>query len=408
MTSRKVCVIGGGPAGIMAAYAASITGKEVVLIEKNEKIGKKLYITGKGRCNITNSASIDGFIEKTMRNSKFLFSALNTFNNSDLKDLLELNGLFLKEERGGRMFPVSDKSNDVNKTFEKILNSQKIDVWLNTQVKDINLNNDGSISVNVRNKTHVFDSVIIATGGASYPLTGSTGDGYFFAQSLGHTVTKRYPSLIPLTSSDEFISDLSGVSLKNVGFSLLQNGKSIFNDLGEILFTHFGLSGPLVLTASASINFNKPLNMLSVIDLKPGLDEAKLDKRILRDFEENKNKNIENALFSLIIRRLIPVVLQQSGINKDKKVNEITVAERKGLVRAIKGITVNINGTRPLEEAIITRGGVSTKEIDASTMKSKLAPGLLFAGEVIDVDALTGGYNLQIAFSTGYVAGLNS
>lgn len=393
----------------MAAYAASLQeGSKTVLLEKNEKLGKKLYITGKGRCNITNAADLPDFFENIIRNPRFLYSALYTFTNWDLMNFLTSRGLSLKTERGGRVFPESDKSSDVNRVLENALIKNGVDIRLNAKVEGVTAADGKIAGITVNGAFKAYDSVILATGGASYPLTGSAGDGYVFARRLGHTVTQIKPSLVPLETEGALEKELQGVTLKNVGFRLFQNGKKIFDAQGEMLFTHFGVSGPLVLTASAFLNTGDTRDIRAEIDFKPALDEGTLDKRILRDFEKFANRDMANALSGLLIRRVIMPVLLQSGIPADKKANAVTAAERKRLLQTLKAFPLKVTGTRPIKEAIITRGGVSVKEIDASTMESRLIRGLFFAGEVIDVDALTGGYNLQIAFSTGYLAGMHA
>jgi predicted Rossmann fold flavoprotein len=406
---KNVCIIGGGPAGMMAACAAALNrDNRVVLLEKNEKLGKKLYITGKGRCNVTNAADTEDFFSNIIRNPKFLYSALYTFTSADLTDFFQRQGLALKTERGGRVFPESDKSSDVNKALARALEKSGVTIRLNTRVEGLALNGGRIRGVVVNGVLEEYDSVILATGGLSYPLTGSTGDGYAFAKAAGHAVTDLYPSLVPLETEGDTARELAGVSLKNVGFKLVQKGKPIFDGMGEMLFTHFGISGPLVLTASAYIDMKDKGGMTAEIDLKPALDEATLDRRILRDFAKYANKELSNALQELLIRRMIPAVLGQCGIDPEKKAHSVTAEERKSLLKTLKAFRLKVTGIRPVAEAIITRGGVSVKEVDASTMQSKRIQGLFFAGEVLDTDALTGGFNLQIAFSTGYLAGLNA
>ena len=403
---KKVCVIGGGPAGMMAAYAAATRGLRVDLIEKNEKLGKKMYITGKGRCNVTNAAEIEDFFNQVKRNPKFLYSALYSFTNAGLMEFLQANGLRLKTERGGRVFPESDKSSDVIKTFQTALIKAGVNIRLHTQAERLAVAESRIAGVLISGKTEPYDAVIVATGGISYPLTGSTGDGYEFARETGHQVTKLYPSLIPL-ETEGTAGELQGVSLKNVSLRLIQGKETVFEEMGEMLFTHFGISGPLVLSASACIRVEKPLELRALIDFKPALSEDALDKRILRDLQKYINKDMANALSELLLQRLIPPVLREAGIDPAKKANTLTAPERKRLVAVVKGFPLKITGTRPIGEAVITRGGVSVKEIDSATMQSKLIEGLYFAGEVLDTDALTGGYNMQIAFSTGYAAGMH-
>ena len=405
--SNKVAVIGGGPGGIIAAGFASLRDKEVVLFEKNNKLGKKLFITGKGRCNITNSLPIENFFENIITNSNFLYSALYSFTNEDVIKLLNSYGLKTKVERGNRVFPDSNKSSDVIKTLQKFLEDNKVKVKLNTEVKNIeHINNKFNISFS-NGDSDTFDSVIIATGGKSYPSTGSTGDGYIFAKSLGHKIIPPKPALVPCEVNETWVKDLQGLSLKNVVLSAYVNKKKIYEEFGEMLFTHFGISGPIVLTMSNIINKYEKNKIKLSIDLKPALSNEKLDNRILRDFNKYNNKQIKNGLVDLLPNSLIPVILKLSNIDEKKNVNQITKEERENLVNVIKDIKLNFTIFRPIEEAIVTSGGISTLEINPSTMESKLIEGLYFVGEVIDVDALTGGFNLQIAYSTGYLAGTN-
>jgi len=406
-----VAVIGGGPAGMLAAGTAASMGKRTVLIEKNEKLGKKLFITGKGRCNVTNDADFDEFMKNIPRNSKFFYSAFSSFSNNDLIQLLESLGLRTKVERGGRVFPQSDKSSDVIKALDKYMKLYNVQVLLNTKVQSVQQTEGAVSGVKLENgQVLECSSVILCTGGVSYPQTGSTGDGYEMARKAGHTVNSLMPSLVPLVSGDAFIKDLQGLSLKNVKITAIADGKSVFEDFGEMLFTHYGLSGPIILSASFYVSdYLKKKSSINVrIDLKPALSEEELDKRIIRDFEKNTNKQFKNSLDELLPQKLIPVVIALSGINDTKEVHQITKEERKGLVRLLKGFPVNVEGTRPIEEAIVTSGGINLKEINPKTMESKLLKGLYFAGEVIDLDAFTGGFNLQIAFSTGYAAGMNA
>ncbi len=396
-------VIGGGPAGMMAAYTAASRGKKVCLIEKNSYLGKKLLITGKGRCNVTNSADIGDFIANTAVNPSFLYSAFYSFTNTDLTELLEANGLRLKTERGGRIFPVSDKASDVRDTLKRM--TDKSGVHTLFAAADKLSTEKGAYVVHTDKGDIEARSVIIATGGVSYPGTGSTGDGYKFARAMGHSITEPKASLVPLVTEEKYVSELMGLSLKNIAISLKKNGKEIYSDFGEMLFTHFGISGPVVLSASSHIRDGEAYSVS--IDLKPALDFKTLDSRILRDFEENKNRDFANSLGALLPKKLIPVIVALSGIDPGCKVNSITREMRHGLVSLLKCMTLNIKGKRPVSEAIITSGGVNVKEISSSTMESKLSAGLFFAGEVIDVDAYTGGFNLQIAFSTGYLAGMN-
>ncbi len=401
-----VAVIGGGPAGMMASAVASKRGHNVILIEKNKMLGKKLLITGKGRCNITNSADIEDFLKNTPVNANFLYSAFYSFTNTDLINLLNKLGLETKVERGGRVFPVSDKSKDVLNALKKLLQSTGVKVYSN-EVKDIVFEDEKKKIIFYGNKALSCDKIIIATGGESYPATGSTGDGYRFAKKAGHTVTKLKPSLVPIETNEDYAFKMQGLSLKNTELTLFYKNKKIFSDFGEMIFTHYGISGPIVLSASSHIRNDDYENYKIFLDLKPALDEKTLDKRILRDFDEFKNKNFENSLKNLLPIKMIPVITELSKIDKYKKVNEITKDERRNLLEVIKKFPLTIKGLRPVSEAVITSGGVSTKEINPSTMESKIMPGLFFAGEVIDVDAYTGGFNLQIAFSTGYLAGKN-
>ncbi len=398
----EVCVIGGGPAGMMAAYAAAGNGHAVTLFEKNEKLGKKLFITGKGRCNITNAAPIEDFFGSVVRNDAFLYSAFYTFSNVQLIEWLEKMGLPTKTERGGRVFPVSDKSSDVLKVLGKALSKVGVKVELGMAVTRV-ITQDGQVKgVECGGKERGFNSVIIATGGLSYPVTGSTGDGYRFARQTGHKITETSPSLIGLETLED-LSPYAGITLKNVGFALKNGKKAVYREQGELLLTHTGISGPLVLSASAYMQGDS--GYTAVIDFKPALDEKTLDKRLLRDFEERANKNFDNVLGGLVPAKLSPLIAGYCGIAPDKKVHSITREERSALCAALKGLKLSVKGKRPIAEAVITRGGVDVRSIDPSTMQSKMCGGLYFAGEVIDVDALTGGYNLQIAFSTGYLAG---
>lgn len=399
-----VIVVGGGPAGMMAAGVAAKNSKKVLLLEKNDKLGKKLKITGKGRCNVTNIADAETFFENFSKNSKFMYSAFYTFDNYAVMDFFESLGVPLKTERGGRVFPVSDKAVDIVSAMERFLISNNVTVK-NEKVIKINHENKKITGVDTTSNKYLTDCIIIATGGKSYQLTGSTGDGYKFAESVGHTVTEIKPSLVPVIIEEKFCKELQGLSLKNAGLKLFTNNKLMYSDMGEMLFTHFGVTGPIVLSASAHV---KSDNSYFVIDLKPALTEEVLDKRILRDFEKYINKQFSNALNDLLPKKMIPVIIELSGINPYKKVNEITKEERRKLVTTLKGLKLTISGLRSINEAIITSGGVSVTEISPSTMESKLIKGLYFCGEVIDVDAYTGGYNLQIAFSTGYLAGYSA
>lgn len=399
-----VAVIGGGPAGIMAAYTAANRARKVCLIEKNLYLGKKLLITGKGRCNITNSCDIEDFIANTAVNASFLYSAFYSFTNADLIKLLEENGLKVKQERGGRIFPVSDKASDVRDTLKSMTKKSGVQTIFSS-VESVTMIDSGYL-ISTKGKDITASSVVIATGGVSYPGTGSTGDGYKFAKDLGHSITEPKASLVPLVTEEKYVSELMGLSLKNIAISLKKNGREIYSDFGEMLFTHFGVSGPVILSASSHIRDRGEYTLS--LDLKPALDFKTLDDRIIRDFEENKNRDFSNSLGALLPKKLIPVVIALSGIDPSCKVNSITREMRHGLVSLLKGMSFHIKDKRPVSEAIITSGGINVKEISPSTMESKLSKGLFFAGEVIDVDAYTGGFNLQIAFSTGYLAGLNA
>lgn len=411
----KVVVIGGGPAGMMAAITSAKKGNKVILLEKMERLGRKLLITGKGRCNITSSLPIEEFIENTPGNGQFLYSCFKNFTNKDIINFLKEKGLKVKEERGNRVFPVTDRSLDVLKCFEDSLKYLNVDVRCNTKVNEI-ISNQGQFQVKTNKEIFNSDKVILATGGKSYPLTGSTGDGYKIAEKLGHSITKIKPSLVPLECYDkEICKSLQGLSLKNVKIELknIQNNKVIYEDFGEMIFTHFGVSGPTILSSSAHLvryknieDLLKGNNIKLKIDLKPALNEEKLNERILRDFEKTKNKQFKNSLDELLPKKLIPIIIEKSKINPNKKVNEITKKERSELLKLLKNFEVIIKGFRPIEEAIITSGGINIKEIDPKTMESKIIKGLYFAGEIIDVDSYTGGFNLQIAYSTGFTAGM--
>lgn len=403
----KILIIGAGPAGMMAAIAAADRGAQVILLEKNEKLGKKLYITGKGRCNITNSCPTQDFFDNVVSNPKFLYSAIYTFDQSAVCSFLEGEGLRLKEERGQRIFPESDKSSDVIKTLERALKKRNVQIRLNTCVDRVITNESGfSKVITSRGESIKADALIIATGGLSYKSTGSTGDGYKFAARMGHKIKDTEPSLVPLRVKEDYIKDLEGLSLRNV--SLTIGG---FSDFGEMLFTADGISGPLVLTASSELcrKIAAAQNGISAaIDLKPALTTEQLDQRILRDFSEEKNKAFKNSLNKLLPSKIIPVIVNLSQINSDKKVNEVTREERKRLTELIKAFPLTIIGNKGFEQAVITQGGISVREVDASTMESKMVKNVYFAGEVLDVDAYTGGFNLQIAWSTGYLAGISA
>lgn len=407
--SRKAIVIGGGPAGLMAAGKAGERGLETILLEKNDRIGKKLLISGKGRCNITNSTDIEGLIENTPGNGNFLYSAFYTFSNTDLIRFFNENGLETKVERGGRVFPVSDRARDVVDVLEKFIHRNNVKVFYKSQVQDIRVSGGSVKSVVLRDgKELECDAAILAAGGASYPGTGSTGEGYRIAKRLGHTIVDIKPSLVPLETAEDWVKGLQGLSLKNIAITILnKNGKKVYNDFGEMLFTHFGLSGPVILSSSRHMLDYGYKGIRIFIDLKPALPEEKLDERVQRDFEKYSRKQFKNSLDELLPQKMIPVIIALSGISPEKFVNQITREERRNLVRLLKNLELNITGSRPIEEAIVTAGGVSTDEINPSTMESKLIKGLFFAGEIIDVDAYTGGFNLTIAFSTGYLAGIS-
>lgn len=404
---KKVIVIGAGPAGMMAAITAAKNNK-VILLDGNEKVGKKLFITGKGRCNVTNSKDISEFFDFIPGNPHFLYSALYSYTNEDTISFFESQGIKLKNERGGRVFPASDKSSDIIKGLMKEINKNNIELKLNSLVTNIKFSNNKIEAVEVNNQYYInADHFIIATGGVSYPSTGSRGDGLRFSKSLGHNIIKVKPSLVPIELKNTWIKFLTGLTLKNIEISLFNDSlkKPIYKNQGEMLFTSYGLSGPIILKASRYIENDKNYSLF--IDLKPALTHDELDKRVQKDFKKYINKDFKNSLDELLPQKLIPIIISLSNIEENKKVNEITKEERKNLVNLMKGLKVSIKGLRPIEEAIVTSGGVDTLEIDPSTMKSKLIDNLSFAGEVIDVDAFIGGYNVQIALSTGYLAGSN-
>lgn len=413
----KVIVVGGGPAGMMAAITAAENGKEVLIIEKMPSFGKKLLITGKGRCNITSSLYMSEFIKNTPGNGKFLYSAFQNYTNKDIIEFLHRQGLEVKEERGNRVFPVTDKSLDVLDCFLKRMDELKIKYKLHTKVEKILVKENQVIAIRTDKEIIQTSNVILATGGKSYPLTGSTGDGYRIASELGHKIVKIKPSLVPLEVYEkEECKKMQGLSLRNVSIKLVDvnKNKTIYEDFGEMLFTHFGISGPIILSSSAHLvrykdidNLLKDKKIVIKIDLKPALTDEQLDERILRDFKEFKNKQFKHSLDKLLPQKLIPVFIEKSEIEPEKRVNEITREERNKMVHLLKDFEITIKNFRPVEEAIITSGGIDTKEINPKTMESKLWKGLYFAGEVIDVDGYTGGFNLQIAYSTGYTAGLN-
>lgn len=410
----KVVVIGGGPAGMMSAISAAKSGDKVVLLEKNNILGKKILITGKGRCNITSSLDIDDFISNIPGNGRFLYSAFENFNNRDIIELLKKEGVSVKEERGNRYFPTSDKAEDVRMALERETKKAGVDIRVNTKVCGIEIDDNRVKGVILENGKISADKVILATGGKSYPLTGSNGEGYEIAKSLGHTIKEVRGSLVPLVAEKSVCSKMQGLSLRNVGIMLfdIEKDKKIYSDFGEMLFTHLGVSGPTILSGSAHLlrykDVDKKISNGKIalkIDLKPALSFEQLDARILRDFTEVKNKQFKNSLDKLLPKKMIDVIIEKSKIDPEKHVNEVTREERMNLVKLLKCFEIRIDGFRPVDEAIVTAGGISIKEISPKTMESKIILGLYFAGEVIDVDAYTGGFNLQIAYSTGFTAG---
>lgn len=427
----QIIVIGGGAAGMMAALAAAEEGKQVLVLEKNEKLGKKLFITGKGRCNVTNACDMEGLFANVCTNEKFLYSAFYSFDNQAVMELLQKAGCPLKVERGDRVFPVSDHSSDVIAALNRELQKKKVQIQYNAKVVSIGTEalvqweperSDGNVGKNnpknqpTQRVVHVqldngkiipAEAVILCTGGKSYPTTGSTGDGYIMAEKIGHTMVEPKPALVPLNCKEDWCKELMGLSLRNVSLRMVNGKKELYSGFGEMLFTHFGITGPLVLSASSFYTKVKKGEVVVYIDLKPALTMDQLDKRLLRDFEENKNKQFRNSLAGLFPSKLIPVMISLSGIDGDKRVNEITKAERQQFCELIKNLPLTISSARDFKEAIITQGGIAVKEVNPSTMESKRVKGLFFAGEILDVDAMTGGFNLQIAWSTGYLAGKN-
>ena len=407
-----VIVVGGGAAGMFAAIAAAKNGHQVTLYEKNEKLGKKIFITGKGRCNITNAADMEELFDAVVTNSKFLYSSFYGYTNQNVIDFFEDAGVPVKIERGNRVFPTSDHSSDVIRALEREMKKAGVKVCLNTEVKSVEAENGKFDRVVLKDTTtRTADACIVATGGLSYRSTGSTGDGFRFAESVGHKVTQCFPSLVPMETKEPWICELQGLSLRNVEAKILDGKKELYKDFGEMLFTHFGVSGPLIISASSYVGKKfmdkkgQKKELTLEIDLKPALTEEQLDQRVLRDFEENHNRQFKNAITKLFPTKLIPVMLELGGIDPEKKVNSIEKEERKQFVHLMKHFRMTLTGLRDYPEAIITKGGVNVKEIDPGTMESKLVKGLYFAGEVLDLDALTGGFNLQIAWSTGYAAG---
>ncbi|WP_350343276.1 NAD(P)/FAD-dependent oxidoreductase [Proteinivorax tanatarense] len=408
MDKKQIVVIGGGAAGLLAAATAASRGHVVTLLEKNDRLGKKLLITGKGRCNITNSSDVENLISNVVHNKEFLYSAFYTFDNNAIIQLIEDQNVPTKIERGGRVFPVSDKSVDVVNALKRHAKKQGVKIKYDSTVKTVE-SKDYHVSQVVLENSQRFkcDSVIIATGGMSYPSTGSTGDGYFFARKLGHNIVTPKPALTPLEVKEGWVKELQGLSLKNTHLKLYKNDKLIFEDFGEMLFTHYGISGPMALSASGHIQDVSQGKFIIELDLKPALDEQKLDQRIQKDFQKYSRKIFGNSLGELLPKKMIPVIVNLSEIPEDKPVNQISKTERQRLVQLMKGLKITPTSLRGFKEAIITAGGINVKEVDPSTMESKKIKGLYFAGEVLDLDAYTGGYNLQIAFSTGFLAGLN-
>lgn len=404
----KVLVIGGGAAGMMAAYAAGMCGHEVTLLEQNEKLGKKIYITGKGRCNFTNASPLEEIMQAVVSNPKFLYSAFYTFSNDAVMDFFENQGMPYKIERGNRAFPVSDHASDVIRALERAMKEQNVRIRLYTQVRELLIEDDKATGVLLTNGDKIMaDSLILATGGLSYPTTGSTGDGHTMAKNSGHKIVTPRPALVPLTTKEEYILRMQGLSLKNVSLKIKDEKRVIYDAFGEMLFTHFGVSGPLVLSASSVLSRHFPREYQAYIDLKPALSEEVLNERLLREFSERPNQHIKAVFQQLLPAKMIPVMIELSQISMDKPVNAITKEERRRLVGLFKAFPFTITGTRGFKEAIITQGGVSVKDIDPATMESKRIKDLYLVGELLDLDALTGGYNLQIAWSTGYLAGIS-
>lgn len=402
----KVLIIGGGAAGMMASVMAARAGHDVEVFEKNEKCGKKVYITGKGRCNLTNAGNIEDVFGAIVTNKKFMYSAIYGFDNMQTMEFFRELGLDIKVERGNRVFPQSDKSSDVIRVLVAEMNRLGVGIHYKTTVEDIITKDDAFSGIVTADKKKFYgDALIIATGGLSYPVTGSTGDGYTFAKKIGHTVTDTSPALVPFNAKEEWVKDLQGLSLKNAGVTIRNHKKELYSDFGELLFTHFGVSGPTIISASSMLTKQiREENLILSIDLKPALSYEQLDERILRDFDAVKNKQFKNSLDELLPKKLIPVIIDLSGIDENKKVNEVTKQERAGLVKLLKGLEITLLSLRGYNEAIITQGGVAVKEINPSTMESKYCKNVYFAGEVLDVDALTGGFNLQVAWSSACLA----
>lgn len=406
----KVIVIGGGAAGMMAAYAAGMCGHSVILLEKNEKLGKKIYITGKGRCNFTNACNEEDFLKNVVSNPKFLYSAIYTFNSDAMIDFIEMHGTETKVERGNRAFPASDHASDITKALKNGLNEYKVDVRLNTEVIQILIKDEKAYGVKLKNKEIInADAIILCTGGLSYQTTGSTGDGMKWAKEMGLKVTDTRPALVPLNVAEDYIPNMQGLALKNITLSILDGKKRIYEGFGEMLFTHFGVSGPLVLSASSIIGkrLQAAGKLFATIDLKPALSFDELDARILRDFNDNMNKHLSSVMRGLLPASMVPVVIDILDFDDMRQINSITKEERNAIVNLLKAFPFTITGLREYKEAIITQGGISVKDIDPSTMKCKNINGLSVAGEVLDLDAFTGGFNLQIAWSTGYLAGIS-
>ncbi len=405
---RRVVVIGGGAAGLIASIFSAKKDNQVLLLEKNEKLGKKIYITGKGRCNLTNDVEPNEYLNNVVVNPKFMYGSIYAFSPSDTMSFFEENGLSLKTERGNRVFPLSDKASDVTKTLERVLAKLGVDIRLNTEVKDILVRDNKVYAVKTDKEEILCDSVIVCTGGLSYSLTGSTGDGYAFAKKLGHNIIPLKPALVGMELNEQYLGETQGLSLKNVTLTMQNGDKKVFSKFGEMLFTHFGISGPLVLTCSSYANKLQPENVKLFIDFKPALDVDTLNARLLREFETFNLKSVANAIRTLLPQSLVNVVLAKANIKRDKKCAEITVNEREKIIKTLKNFELKYKKLRPIEESVVTSGGVDVREINPKTMESKIVSGLFFAGEVIDVDCFTGGFNLQTAFSTGFVAGNNS